>query len=521
MGPMKTNRQYNHLIDLEYFCHQDLDADNDELHLRDRNIFLTSQREQDNGREPTKRELIRRWLRERVQQEFPPPEHKSPGTIFGDTYLLARNLMVITGIFIGLAGGFSFFTYTGTTPVNVFHFLLFFVVSQLTLVGFLLGALLLRALWPGLTISSFYSLLLRRMIGKVARFFHKQWLQNLSTGKRSSVNQAFGILKASGTIYGSIFYWPVFALSQLFAIGFNIGLLAATLIKISTSDLAFGWQSTVQFSAEAIHRGVMLAASPWSWFIPEGKSYPTLAEIEGSRIILKEGIYHLSTENLIAWWPFLLFCLLFYGLFFRLTLFLLGKLMESRSLHKLKLDTPPCLALIRRMQTPLVTTQAEPESKKSQPEGSPAVMHQPPSGAVPHLTAQVVLIPDDIYPLCPSEKLEPCLQQRGLTINEVHRFMVSYDQDQQLKELLSKRPWQPGEGIFILMEGWMVPLVDFLSYLKELRTILPAKSIIHLGLVGRPDTTVFTPTATKDLAIWRQKIEALGDPYLSLFSFIS
>ncbi len=429
--------------------------------------------------------------------------------------------MVIIGIVVGLTGGFSFFTYTGTTPVNVFHFLLIFVVSQMALVGFLLGALFLRSLLPELTIPSFYALLLRRMMGKIVAFFHKQWLRTVTAEKRSSVNHAFGIFKARSTIYGSVFYWPIFALSQLFAIGFNIGLLAATLIKISTSDLAFGWQSTMQFSAEAIHRGVMFAASPWSWFIPQANSYPTLAEIEGSRIILKEGIYHLTTENLIAWWPFLVFSLLFYGLFVRLTLFLLGKLMEHRSLHHLKLDTPACLALIRRMQTPLVTTQAAPELKKTASVDNPEVMQQPPSGSVPHLTAQVVLIPDDIYPLCPPEKLEPILQNRGFTIAEAHRFMVSYEEDQQLKQFLTERVWQPGEGIFILMEGWMVPLVDFLTYLKELRNCLPENNIIHLGLVGRPDTTIFTPAAATDLTIWRQKIEALGDPYLSIFSLIS
>ncbi len=58
MGQMKINRQYNHLIDLEYFYHQDSDADDDELHLRDRNIFLANQKEPTNGHELTNRELI-------------------------------------------------------------------------------------------------------------------------------------------------------------------------------------------------------------------------------------------------------------------------------------------------------------------------------------------------------------------------------------------------------------------------------------------------------------------------------
>jgi hypothetical protein len=521
MERMKTNWQYNHIIDLEYFCHQDSDTDNNKLHLRDRNIFLENQQQLSNEREATNRDLIRLWLTERIQKDFPGPDRKSPGTIFGDAYLLARNLSVIKGIFVGLIAGFSFFTYTGTTPVNVFHFLLLFVVSQLALVGFLLGACLLHRLLPRLKIPSFYSLLFRGMMGKIVSFFHKQWLRTVTTEKRVSVNHAFGIFKARSTVYGSLFYWPLFALSQLFAIGFNIGLLAATLVKISTSDLAFGWQSTMQFSAEAIHRAVVLAALPWSWFVPQANSYPTLAEIEGSRIILKEGIYHLTTGNLIAWWPFLVFCLLFYGLFVRMALFFAGKAMERTSLQNLKLDTPACLALIRRMQTPLVSTQAKPEPKKTTTENYPKLAKQTVPSSAPNLSGQVVLIPDDIYPLCPTEKLEPLLQSRGFAIKKVHRFMVSYDEDQQLKQLLAEKQWEPGEGIFILMEGWMVPLVDFLSYLKELRAILPKNGVIHLGLVGRPDVTAFTPVAPEDFTIWQQKIEAAGDPYLTIFSLIS
>lgn len=521
MERMKTNWQYNDIIDLEYFCHQDSDTDYSSLHLRDRNIFLENQNQLSNAEKPANRDLIRLWLTRRIQKDFPGIDRKSPGTIFGDAYLLARNLATIKGLFVGLIAGFSFFTYTGTTPVNVFHFLLLFVISQLTLVGFLIVACLLRPLLPGLKLPSFYSLLFRGLVSRVVSFFHKQWLRTVATEKRGSVNHAFGIFKARSTIYGSLFYWPLFALSQLFAIGFNIGLLAATLIKISTSDLAFGWQSTMQFSADAIHRAVMFAALPWSWFVSPGSSYPSLAEIEGSRIILKEGIYHLTTGNLIAWWPFLVFCLLFYGLFVRMTLFFIGKVIERTSLQKLKLDTPACLALIRRMQTPLVSTQAKPELEKASTVNHPRLDKQPPLQAATSLVSQVVLIPDDIYALCPREQLEPLLQSRGLAIKDVHRFMTSYDQDRQLMTLLADNQWAPGEGLFILMEGWMVPLVDFLSYLKELRTILPKNGIIYLGLVGRPEATALTSVTPEDFTIWQQKIEAVGDPYLTIFPLIS
>jgi hypothetical protein len=521
MRRMKTNWHYKDIIDLEYFCHRDSDADDDGLHLRDRNIFLEDQDQPGDESASTPRDLLRLWIRKRRQREFPGPDRKSPGAIFGDAYLLARNLAILIGLLVGLVAGFSFFTYTGTTPVNVFHFLLLFVVSQMALVGILLLAWLLHRLLPGLRLPSFYTVLFRGMMAKMVAFFHKQWLRTVAADQRVSVNQAFGICRARSTVYGSLFYWPLFALSQLFAIGFNIGLLAATLVKILTSDLAFGWQSTLQFSAEAIHRAVMLVALPWSWFVPQASSYPSLAEIEGSRIILKEGIYHLTTGNLIAWWPFLVFCLLFYGLFIRATLFVIGKIMEHSSLKNLQLDTPVCLALIRRMQTPLVSTQAQPELEKSTPEEYPRLKKLTATQSTAHLLDQVALIPDDIYDLCPEKEITPLLQKKGFTLAEVHRFMVSYDKDRQLLQLLTEKKWKPGEGLFILMEGWMVPLVDFLSYLKELRAVLPKNTIINLGLVGKPNGSSFAPLAPEDYTLWKKKIAAVGDPYLTLFPLTS
>ncbi len=517
---MKTNRQYNQIIDLEYYVHQDSATESNKLHQRDRNIFLQNRKQLKNEDQATNGELIRLWVAERNKKEFSAPDKKSPGTIFGDVYLLARNLAAIIGILIGLTGGFSFFTYTGSTPVNVFHFLLLFVFTQLSLVGLLIFAWLLHPLPSRLKPPSFYSLLFKGMLIRLVTFLHKKWLQKMAGDQRSSVSHAFGIFKARGTVYGSLFYWPLFALSQLFAIGFNIGLLSATLLKITTSDIAFGWQSTIQFSAEAIHRAVMIAALPWSWFVPQTSSYPSLAEIEGSRIILKEGIYHLTTTNLIAWWPFLVFCLLFYGLFLRLTLFFAGKLLERHAFRKLQFDTPACLSLIRRMKTPLVTTQAAPEQKAASAENPVGQQSGTGISTAPNLLEQVVLIPEEISSFCPAEKLEALLLRRGMAIKDMLSFMISYDEDRQILQLLAERHWHTGEGVFILMEGWMVPLVDFLSFLKELRQILPNNSIIQVGLVGRPDATGLTPVSAEDFTLWRRKIEAAGDPYLTIFSLL-
>lgn len=520
---MKTTWHYRDIIDLEYFLRRDQETDEDVLHVRDRGILLERENSPVDKKDLSRAHLIRLWLDARIAREFPGDERRSPGAIFADSHFVGKNLAAAVGVLAGLFAGLSFFAYTGTTPVNVFHFLLLFVASQLGLAALLGCGWLLRLLLPRVKPPSFYTLLFRGMLARLASLVHGQWQRSLTPDKRASLGQAFGMIRARSAVYGSLFYWPLFSLAQLLAIGFNIGLLATTLVKITTSDLAFGWQSTLQVSGEALQRMVQLAALPWSW-LPIAGSYPTLAEIEGSRIILKEGIYHLATRNLVAWWPFLVMSLVVYGLLLRLGLFALGKAAERRALRRLDLDTAAVEALRRRMMTPLISSQAPPEVPKTAREdgaGREAAAPRPVPAAgsaeIPSFLPQVVLIPDDIFGICPPEKLAPLLHCRGLAIKSVHTFMTGYEEDEELKTILADSCQGADEGIFILMEGWMPPLVAFLTYLRELREVLPEKTMIHLGLVGRPVRSGFTPLTPQQLKLWRKKLAAIGDPYLHTF----
>lgn len=520
MAPMKTTWNYQDIINLEYFFHRDKAGEEALLHRRDRQIFLDHQEQATTKDRLSRREILRLWLKARVAGEFPGPERKSPGALLGDALRLAKGLAIVLGMVLGASTGLTFFTYTGTTPVNVFHFLLFFVFSQLLLAGLVFAACLLRLLAPAMTPPSFYSLLLHKMLSRLAGLMHRSWLQGLDADKRTSIVYALDIFRTGNAIYGSLFYWPLFGLAQLFAIFCNIGLLATTMLKIAASDLAFGWQSTLQISSEMLHRLVQMAALPWSWFIPETSSYPSLAEIEGSRIILKDGLNHLATGDLIAWWPFLVLCLFFYGLLLRLAFAVLGRMLEERALARLDLGTASCLNPIRRMRTPLVTSQAAPEPDRPEiqtlADGDRG--QSPEQGLL--LLPQVVLVPDDIFGLCPTDKLTPLLRERGFAIVSVQKFMTGYDEDEEMKDTLVLQCRNPEVGLFILMEGWMPPLVSFLTYLRELREVLPEKTMIHLGLVGRPVLLGFAPLQQQDLAIWQKKLAAARDPYLQVLSLL-
>ncbi len=521
MASMKNGIDYKDLIDLEYFLTQDQDIDDSVKHNRDRELFLQLQSTEE-ATKHTPDSLIRAWVKKRVQQNFVSPDQKSPGSLFADLRKFLSTLLLFKGIFVGFLTGLIFFSYAGNTPVNVFHFLLFFVFSQLILITLLLCSLILRKILPRLNTPSFYSLLFQTLFQKTVSFIQKQTFKKIGSQKKLHFDHAFSIIKVRSKTYGSLFYWPIFVLFQLLGIGFNLGLLIITFVKVSTSDLAFGWQSTIQLSSSAVHFMTKLLALPWHYLAP-AHAHPTLQEIEGSRIVLKEGIYHLSTLDLIAWWPFLVFCLIFYGLLVRFLFYGFGKVMEHYSLKQIKLDSANCLSLVRRMQTPVVSTQAAPEYAEKITDIAPpqSENHSRNDVVTAHLTPQITLLPDEIFHLCTKEALQAYFHRRGLTIDKFYRFLEGYEEDQLLITTLQNEKWLGQRELTIIMEAWMVPLVDFISYLGQIRKILPSTTLIHLGLVGCPEDDRLTPAKSKDLELWKKKIATAADPHLEVFALIA
>ena len=121
---------------------------------------------------------------------------------------------------------------------------------------------------------------------------------------------------------------------------------------MAVTDLAFGWQSTLRVGAEGMGAVVSLLALPWSWLPPQWGLVPDLAQIEGSRIVLKDGIAALASADLAAWWPFLAMCLLLYAVLPRLVLLSLThsclRRLEREGVH------PDLARIADRMRSPLV-----------------------------------------------------------------------------------------------------------------------------------------------------------------------
>ena len=512
------------IIDLEYFLHQDeafsSPGDQELVHERDRKIFLDFvMTGAGTAAAPDRQFSIKTWLNRR-REAAKSKNEVLPGEHFASLYRSLRTLFAAAGLALGAAAGASFLTYTGDSPVNVFVYLALFVASQLLFLLFLFGLYLYR-LWtnPFPAASPLYTLIGRAILRLLlsARY---RISRTLTAEQRLQTEAMLGTIISKSRTYGSLFFLPIFILTQLFAIGLNLGLLGATLFKVITADIAFGWQSTLQLSPSAVHLLAQKIAWPWSWAVAGDAAFPTLAQVEGSRIILKEGISRLATPDLVSWWPFLCLAVLVYGLLPRLLLLLGAAISLRKRLNGLDFRQGIYEQLLLRMTTPLVTTrgQSVAEHGAAATESVPYPPGQAQKGA-PAGTAMklLVLIPDEIHDACSPEEIETVVNRSGrYDIEKIIRTGQDYATDKAMLASLQNREGAAETDILLIQEAWQPPIMEYIDFISQLRQAVGEAPCIRIGLIGKPrPDTIFTPVAEEDRTIWSRKITALGDPCIS------
>ena len=509
---MRENWTYTDLIDLEYFLAGDREIPQADLHRRDRQLYLGLPEE---TKKAGVRWLIHHWLLERRSQEY--PRGKSPGRAMVDTFKWFSVIVAICGAVLGLTSGLTFFTYSGTTPVNVINFLFLFVFSQLIMLIFIFISGGLRMLGFNILpapIANLYGTVVTWFIGRSRKFHHL-----LPSVSADDMNRFMGLLKKQRVVYGAAFYWPLFSLSQRVMVCFNLGLLAATFFRILTSDIAFGWQSTIQFSTDFIAKIVKMLALPWSWIVPLHYSYPSATQIEGSRIILKDGIYHLQTQDLVSWWPFLVLCILFYGVIVRLCLVVIGNASQWRALQNPKTGRPLLVQLVGRMTTPTMSSQGTPTEPANQT-FSAAVEGQISGESItsrPSSTRLLLLISEDIARNYASHVWNRHLGSCGFSVLDYKQYRRESGADHSLFKSLETDPLPDEAGIMLIMESWMPPINETLEFIKDLRSTVGEQIPLIVGLLGQgsDQNVIYRPTSM-ERKIWHRKLDILADPYLSL-----
>ena len=534
---VKPRWQIADLLDLHWFFRADEAlrdrGDEETAARRDRVLYLTKiEPELAGATEVPPRVLARRWLTVRRLQhsrEQGEAETVLPGAVWRELFALGTVLALVFGLLSGVGLVAPFLLYAGTRPINVSGYIGVFVLAQM---GFLVLQLLLfsyrwlrgRRLEQSVLYGLAGRLLMRAIDGLRTLAFRR-----LSGRQRLDFAALLGGLRQHRET-APLLVWPAFLLVQLAGVGFNLGVLGATLSRVVFADVAFGWQSTLQLSAETVAGLVRWMALPWSWALPDGVAYPGLDQVEGSQMILKEGIRHLATGDLVSWWPFLCLCVFFYGLLPRLLLFAAGLVQQRRALDRLSFAGRETARLVRRMLTPRVDTVGRREPGEVAPSAWPlpaaseemasvSVAPAPQAGGA----EAVVLVPDEIYDDCPLEELRSLVSRRtGLGRLRPHRFGVPGDPDAEGLATLAEVVDGPGlSAILLLQEAWQPPLQETAALLERLRRAAGETAPMFILLIGRPTgDTIFTPVVPEQLTVWRKKMEAVGDSGLEVLPLV-
>jgi hypothetical protein len=510
------------LFDLEYFLKQDAEEKSgikkDADDAWDRRIYLAFA--ESHTPPYSRRDLLKFWLDEKRKKETAATGGTGllPGGMFDEILSLARLAIIITALPAGIALAWSVLSYRGDAPINIFTCLWIFIFPQVLMLIMLGGMSVFRRIGLPSGQWGFYPLL-AFLLRKAALFLKSAGEDRFSAERRQRMNAAFGMIGRHKTIYGPVFYRPVFVLLQMFGVCFNIGLLATALFKITITDLAFGWQTTLAAGAEAMHRVVEWIALPWSWLSFLFPAHPTLSQIQGSRIILKDGLAHLATPDLASWWPFLVMTVVVYGLLPRVLLLAYGITAQARNLKALDFSHSACDRLIRRMQVPQVETGGVKPPAPGIPLGRKPALSASAAGETEVGAIHVITgVPEENDVLCADDDLT---ERIGHLLGpfSYHRFCLTMDPEADaatLQSLLSEIHNQDGDiRVLLVQDAWLPPIRETLSWIRAMRHAVGPRTGMIIGLVGKPGpANLFTPPADADRIIWDRAVAALGDPYL-------
>lgn len=559
---MKASRWHiPDLLDLEFFLDQDEGEGLEALAARDRDFF-SHLSPSENQKDIPPASILFSWLAAR-RKEFRENSNNSvlPGRVGQEVFVLFFWGAQLGGLFSGASVAFSFLSYGGTRPVNVSAYFGFFVVFEVVLFVLMLSMSAYRKiLGHGLEHSFLYGMLLRmffKMMDSLARrsFAHASSEQSMQWKSWS------GSMKKMQQRYGSLFMRPFFLLAQLFGVAFNAGVLAATLLKVIGSDVAFGWQTTLQVNSESIYNLVRLVSIPWAWLVP-GHCCPSPAQIEGSRLVLKDGMYHLATPALVSWWPFLCLSVGMYALLPRFIVWIGGMLQQRKKLNALRFDSGRYRQLFHRMRTPVLATRAVAESKpqcepKQEYKGKTNPIHlknsakeqataqQPlspskkkgPERAQTSASVEAVALPDNqvispLVVLVPEELADDFAQQdlqhiitarlgyESFTMLPIWTLAKTEEEERALVIIAIES--LENADLCIVQEAWQPPIQELLRFLTSIRHTIGEQTTITIGLIGRPDPdSIFTPVDPVQAQTWNNKIATLADPGIQIVELVS
>jgi hypothetical protein len=314
--------------------------------------------------------------------------------------------------------------------------------------------------------------------------------------------------------------------------------------------MAFGWQSTLMTTSTGVHDMISWIALPWSGFLPLDLAHPTLEQIQGSRIVLKDGISVLATRDLVSWWPFLCMSTLFYAVIPRGVLVLTGILAQRRVLGQFNFERPGFRQVIVRMQSPVLDIDDSEDRKAQAGAGTdpgdqgPAVQNpmdqnradgnlsgqaienqimenramanQATNGITGHKA--IILASKSVYQ-------EPIIQkiishiQAHLFVDVQETIRIEFDLKKDA-HALDRLGLGDADPVILLHEVWQPPIRGVLHYISQVRAALAREKSLFILLTRDPgQENLSVDPEDMDYLVWKKAILKLKHPGIRVKRF--
>lgn len=495
---MKHGMRLGDYIDLEWFLSQDRVLSSEDNLERDRALGLSAEAEK-----VLPHRFSAFWLARRRADHPGVVPSAYLGTFLAVFFVLAATCASVAGASLVRA----LLLYSGAEPVNVSVFLLLAVAAQaaLSLVSAVFVGTRAMTDTPGIPLQSLCVFLGRRI--------------PLSLPQLSFLRHTLG---DHGWL-GRMLAWRIVQILQTGGVFFAAGALGGTVVSVAVTDLAFGWQSTLQVGARGMHALVAAVAMPWSWMPVSWGLVPSLEQIEGSRIVLKDGIAALANDNLAAWWPFLCMSLLVYGLLPRLTLLAVAwvrlRKLEDGFAH------PDLTRIIDRMRAPLIGgyvgfEKASTPLPVDQESGIDVGTTADDRGDGTREIGCVLVLPPELDGRIERQALDTLAQRAfGYPLGLVVPMEMADAAVRNTLGRVASLNWMGAhERFVILVEAWQPPIRESLAALQILGRAAGRPRSCALVLTGRPQggDWLTAPTAD-DTNAWVEALERLAPLRFGVF----
>lgn len=408
---------------------------------------------------------VRNWWRE-VQ----PTSDNSSGHALAAIFSRVRWLAITIGFIAGIVLTSALLHYDGSQPINILVLLVVLVVAPLLL--FIISLFL--PFWSSTSVLSGLN-----PGGMLVAFIKK---------KSEALNDFFSSSRTDNA-RDKLLRWKLLLYSQQFGIALAVAALITLITRVSFSDLAFGWSTTLDIQASSLSPWIQAFAWPWSTWFPE--ALPANNLIEQSRFFrLENDTSTLSALTLTGWWKYIAMCLLVYGIGFRLLALWFASFNYNKAVENLLMQHSEVTALLDRFNLPVNDYQPAPVvSAKSSASNSSSFNVQ---------AADIIICWNNAKL---SDELANKIQASNIVkVNGGDTLEFESDVFKNIETNTLKK-------IHIVTKSWEPPLLEFHDLIQVLRDQFGSEVTISIQPVAENSNSA----DLVDAEIWRHSIEKIQD----------